>query len=60
MGATGLLLGLAKKRGWEGICLLGATAGFGAERGVALALYKVLTKILEADTKKDLKTEGKH
>lgn len=60
MGATGLLLGLAKKRGWKGICLLGATAGFGAERGVALALYKVLTKILEADTKKDLETEGKH
>ncbi len=54
MGATGLLLGLAKKRGWKGICLLGATAGFGAERGVALSLYKVLMEILEVDTKKDL------
>ncbi len=53
IGATGLLLGLAKKRGWKGICLLGATTGFGAERGVALALYKVLTEILEADTEKD-------
>ncbi len=60
IGATGLLLGLAKKRGWKGICLLGATAGFGAERGVAFALYKVLREILEADTKKDLETEGKH
>jgi len=60
IGATGLLLGLAKKRGWKGICLLGATAGFGVERGVAFALYKVLTEILEADTKKDLETEGKH
>jgi uncharacterized protein (TIGR00162 family) len=60
IGATGLLLGLAKKRGLQGICLLGATAGFGTERGVALVLYKVLTEILEADTKKDLETEGKH
>ncbi len=51
MGATGLLLGLAKKRGWQGISLLGATTGFGAERGVALSLYKVLTTILEADKK---------
>ena len=60
IGATGLLLGLAKKRGWKGICLLGPTTGFRAERGVALALYKVLKEILEADTKKDLETEGKH
>jgi uncharacterized protein (TIGR00162 family) len=60
MGATGLLLGLAKKRGWKGICLLGATSGFGAERGVAFTLYKLLTEILEADTKEDLGTEGKH
>jgi proteasome assembly chaperone (PAC2) family protein len=44
-------LGLAKKRRWKGICLLGATTGFGPERGVALSLYKVLTKILEADKK---------
>lgn len=51
IGATGLLLGLAKRRGWKGICLLGATTGLGAERGVALSLFKVLTKILEADYK---------
>jgi uncharacterized protein (TIGR00162 family) len=59
IGATGLLLGLAKRRGWEGICLLGATTGFGAERGVALTLFKVLTNILEADTKKETETEEK-
>jgi len=53
------LLGLAKRRGWKGICLLGATTGLGAERGVALSLFKVLTKILEAD-EKTLETEGKH
>ena len=50
IGATGLLLGLAKKRGLEGVCLLGATTGFGPERGVALSLFKILTKILEAET----------
>ncbi|MGD2066527.1 MAG: PAC2 family protein [Candidatus Bathyarchaeota archaeon] len=52
IGATGLLLGLSKKRGWKGICLLGATTGFGAERGTALALYKILTNIIEAETEK--------
>ena len=51
IGATGLLLGLAKRRGWKGICLLGATTGFGAERGVALSLFKILTNILEAETR---------
>jgi uncharacterized protein (TIGR00162 family) len=60
MGATGLLLGLAKKRGWQGICLLGATSGFGAGRGVAFIIYKILTEILEADIKQNLETEGKH
>jgi uncharacterized protein (TIGR00162 family) len=60
MGATGLLLGLAKKRGWHGICLLGATTGLGAERGVAFTLHKVLSEILEADSKQETATEGKH
>jgi len=50
IGATGLLLGLAKRRGWKGICLLGTTTGFGAERGVALSLYKILIKVIEAET----------
>jgi len=59
IGATGLLLGLAKRRGWKGICLLGATTGFGAERGVALSVYKVLMDILEPDTKKEAETEEK-
>jgi uncharacterized protein (TIGR00162 family) len=59
IGATGLLLGLAKRRGWKGICLLGATTGFGAERGVALSIYKTLTDIFEADTKKETEPEEK-
>ena len=54
IGATGLLLGLAKKRGWNGICLLGATAGFGTERGIALSLFKILANIL--DEKEALET----
>jgi uncharacterized protein (TIGR00162 family) len=59
IGATGLLLGLAKRRGWKGICLLGTTTGFGAERGVALSVYKVLMDILEPGTKKETETEEK-
>jgi uncharacterized protein (TIGR00162 family) len=59
IGATGLLLGLAKRRGWKGICLLGATTGFGDDRGVSLSLFKILMGILEADTK-SMETEGKH
>ena len=59
IGATGLLLGLAKNRGWKGICLLGATTGFGAERGVGLSVYKVLTDMLEPDTKKETENKEK-
>ena len=46
MGATGLLLGLAKKRGWEGMCLLGATTGIRADRESARSVFKFLTKTL--------------
>jgi len=46
MGATGLLLGLAKRRGWQGICLLGATTGLRADREAALSVFKFLTKTL--------------
>jgi uncharacterized protein (TIGR00162 family) len=49
IGTTGLLLGLAKERGYKGICMLGVTPGFGADRGAALAIYKVLTNIFEAE-----------
>jgi uncharacterized protein (TIGR00162 family) len=55
MGATGLLLGLAKKRGWEGVCLLGATTGIRADRESALSVFKFLTKTLGQVQKKDLK-----
>jgi len=44
MGATGLLLGLAKNRGWTGVCLLGATTGLNADRRAALSVFKFLMK----------------
>jgi len=51
MDATGLLLGLAKERGLEGLCLLGATTGFRADRGAALSVFKFLMKTLGAEVK---------
>ncbi len=56
IGATGLLLGLAKSRKWNGICLLGTATDFGSERGVALSVFKILTNILE---EKELATKEK-
>ncbi|MGQ9460232.1 MAG: PAC2 family protein [Candidatus Bathyarchaeaceae archaeon] len=51
MDDTGLLLGLAKERGLEGLCLLGATTGFRADRGAALSVFKFLMKTLGAEVK---------
>lgn len=50
MGATGLMLGLAKNRGWEGVCLLGATTGLKADRGAAFSVFKFLMKMLGTET----------
>jgi len=44
MGATGLLLGLAKKRGLEGITLLGATKGVRSDHEAGLSVFNFLTK----------------
>ncbi len=46
VGATGLLLGLAKKRGLTGLCLLGATTGQKTDRRAALAVFRLLMKSL--------------
>jgi len=54
MGATGLLLGLAKTRGWKGICLLGATTGLKADRGAALSVFKFLLRALGIEVKTGL------
>lgn len=54
VGATGLTLGLAKERGLEGICLLGATTGFRADRGAAFSVFKFLMKALGNEVKEGL------
>jgi len=54
MGATGLMLGLAKERGINGICLLGATTGFKADRGAGFSVFKFLMKALGNEVKEGL------
>lgn len=46
MGGTGLFLGLAKKCGLKGICLLGATTGMRADKSAGLEVFKLLVKVL--------------
>lgn len=54
VGATGLTLGLAKERSLEGVCLLGATTGFTADRGAGFSVFRFLTKALGNDVKEGL------
>ncbi|MGB9853525.1 MAG: PAC2 family protein [Candidatus Bathyarchaeales archaeon] len=54
VGATGLMLGLAKERGLDGICLLGATTGFKADRGAGFSVFKFLMKALGNEVKEGL------
>lgn len=51
MGATGLLLGLAKERGLDGICLLGATGGLRSDKDAGVAVFNLLMKILKRENK---------
>lgn len=53
-GGTGLMLGLAKERNLEGICLLGATTGFRADRGAGFSVFKFLMKALGNEVKEGL------
>ncbi len=54
MGATGLTLALAKEEGLEGICLLGATAGFKTDRGAGYSVFKFLMNALGNEVKEGL------
>lgn len=54
VGATGLMLGMAKKRGLDGVCLLGTTTGFKADRGAGFSVFKFLMKALGNDVKEGL------
>jgi len=49
IGASGLLLGLAKERSLEGVCLLGSTPGLTADRESAFHVYKFLMKSLQTN-----------
>lgn len=44
-GAAGLMLGLAKERGWKGVCLLGATTGLKADKSAAFNVFKLLMRL---------------
>lgn len=54
MGATGLLLGLAKERGIDGICLLGATEGLRSDKDAGSAVFQLLLKILGKEIQKGM------
>ena len=54
VGATGLMLALAKERNLEGISLLGPTNGFQADRGAGFAVFKFLMKALGNEVKEGL------
>ena len=54
VGGTGLTLALAKERGIDGVCLLGATTGFKTDRNAGLATFKFLMKALGKEIKEGL------
>jgi uncharacterized protein len=51
VGGTGLTLALAKEKALEGICILGATTGFKADRGAGFMAFKFLMKALGKEIK---------
>jgi len=54
MGAAGLMLGLAREQGLDGLCLLGTTTGFEADRGAGFSVFKFLMKALGNEVKEGL------
>jgi hypothetical protein len=54
VGGTGLTLALAKEYGLEGVCLLGATTGFEADKDAGLRVFKFLMKALGKEIKEGL------
>ena len=49
IGASGLLLGLGKLRGFEGACFMGETPGYLVDPKSAKAVLKILTKITNVE-----------
>jgi len=54
VGGTGLTLALAKERKLDGVCLLGTTTGFKADRGAGFLVFKFLMKALGKEIKEGL------
>jgi uncharacterized protein (TIGR00162 family) len=49
IGASGLLLGLGKLRGFEGACFMGETPGYLVDPNSAKAVLKIVTKITNVE-----------
>ncbi len=47
MGLSGLILGLAEKRGLEGVCLLASTPGYKRDRKAAFRVYRFLADFIK-------------
>ncbi|HVL88583.1 MAG TPA: proteasome assembly chaperone family protein [Candidatus Thermoplasmatota archaeon] len=59
VGASGLLLGLGAKRGFEGVCLMGETSGYLVDPKSAQSVLEILGKILNAEIDfRDLETRA--
>ena len=54
VGGTGLTLALAKERRLAGVCLLGSTTGFKADREAGFLVFKFLIKVLGKEIKEGL------
>jgi proteasome assembly chaperone (PAC2) family protein len=57
VGGTGLTLALAKERNLDGVCLLGTTLGFKADREAGYLVFKLLMKALGQEIKDGLKDD---
>ena len=51
VGGTGLTLAIAKEHKLDGVCLLGTTTGFKADRGAGFLVFKFLMKALGKEIK---------
>jgi uncharacterized protein len=54
VGATGLTLALAKEKKLDGVCMLGTTTGFQADKGAGYSVFKFLMKSLGKEIKEGL------
>jgi proteasome assembly chaperone (PAC2) family protein len=54
LGVTGLLLGLARERGLDGICLLGATSGPRSDKVAGNTVFQFLLKVFEKQAKQGM------